>query len=603
MSNKPQYAFVHGCYVESRANKVDDAVIVKRYKINEDGSREPQLHIHKNVVRDFYVTKPAFRKFQDGKLEYEYKDRLIRDESTQRHLSVKIQRKLGFVPNPTTNLRQVCNSPFVYGVDKDICAVVGDKYLSAYPDVEPFDLEYACMDTETNVVDKSNDLIIMSFFHNKTGVVAIHESWLLDKRHTPEIVKQFIIDNVPDVQDLGMNVEVVFKPTPAECVIHVINRAHELKPDIVGFWNIDFDIPLLIETLTKEGHDPADIFSDPSIPKEFKYFKYRRGQDSKLTDSGKYKPLAPSEQWHTVLTPATFYFIDPSSTYRCLRRQKSEVSYGLEYLTTKILGEGKIKPDIEDLKALEGTLKWHFEMQRHHQLWYIAYALGDVIRPVQMDNKLGDIAKKLPVLARGSHFKDFNSNPRRLCDNLDGFFKKHNAVVGTTGATMESPLDQHIPASKDWIVTLEASIIEDTGIYLFNGVPVGKGGEKDWMRRSKLYIMNADLDIVSTYPVLGMVFNIARETVVFESCKIEGLNYYTYREFGINLTAGMANSLIIARDVINVKSLNEVMDMFERDHNIATTTELIDQKLETDKLIRRQRALEAAEKAREIANI
>lgn len=589
-----QYAYIHGCYVESTANEVDDAVVVKRYAIDKDGNRKPEMKIHENVQRDYWITKEAYRKHQEGKLEYEYLDRVKHYRSTQRLLVRNIQQKLGLMPSSRTQLRQLCNSPFIYGADKDITCIVGDLYKKNFSEVQPFDLEVGCMDTETNVVDGSNDLIIKSFYYGNVGVVAVHAEWLKDSRHTESVIKAFIEENVPEVKEHGIQVEVAICETPAECVIHVMNRAHELKPDIIGYWNINFDMPLVERTLRKEGHDPADIFSDPIVPKHYRYYRYKEGQTSKLTDSGKYMPLAPSQQWHTVFTPASFYFIDPASVYRCLRRQKSEPSYGLEYITTKEVGAGKLKPPFKELQQIEGTLKWHYQMQKFYQLWYIAYALVDVIQPVLMDRKTSDISRKLPTLSMGSHFKDFNSNPRRLCDQLHEFFLSKNAVVGTTGAEMESPLDKHIPASKDWIVTLEAPIIEDFGLKLLDAQGFKRSEISAGVRRSKVFIHNADLDIVSTYPILGMVFNIARETALFETCKIEGLGYHEYREFGINLTAGKANSIVIAEEVFGLKSLDEVLDDFERDHNLENSMDKRRKAWEDARDMRKARARAAA---------
>lgn len=601
MEVKDKFSFVHACYTPSKENFTDDAVVVKRYRIKPDGTRVPEMRVHRNVTRDFWITKPAYRK-HDGKLEYEYLNHVDKFTSNQRNITREIQKKLGMMVNPKAQLRQVCNSPYVYGVDKDITCIVNDMYKKHYPDVDPFDLSVGCMDTETNVVDGSNDLIIMSFYHENRAVVAIHGSWVTDRRETPESYKEFIDEVVPEVKEFNIDVEVVFKETPAECIIHVIKRAHEWKPDIVGFWNINFDMPLIEKALIKEGHDPADIFSDPEIPKEFRYYHYKEGQTSKLTDSGKYMPLAPSQQWHSLLAPASFYFIDPSSTYRCLRRQKSEPSYSLDYITTKEVGSGKLKPKgLEMLKnAPEGTLKWHYVMQKYYPKWYAAYALVDVIQPVRLDRKTGDIAKKLPTLSMGSHFKDFNSNPRRLCDQLHEFFLSKGAVVGTTGAEMESPLDKHIPVSKDWIVTLEAPIIEDFGIRLLdNGIFHQIAGAKGF-RRSKLFYHNADLDIVSTYPILGMVFNIARETALFETCKIEGLGYHEYREFGVNLTAGEANSIVIAEEVFGLKGLEAQLDDFERAHGLESTARRLENEWLEKQAAKKAAAHEKAERSSQL---
>ena len=181
----------------------------------------------------------------------------------------------------------------------------------------------------------------------------------------------------------------------------------------------------------------------------------------------------------------------------------------------------------------------------------------------------------------GSHWKDFNSNPRRLCDQLHEFFLSKGAVVGTTGSKMETPLDAKIPVSRDWIVTLEAPIIEDFGLKLldssFEESELRKG-----MRRSKIFYHNADLDIVSTYPILGMLFNIARETAMFETCKIEGLDYHTYREFGVNLTAGVANSMVIAEkslvlkvSMMFLKTLNKHMVLHRLEKPVINASQIV----------------------------
>lgn len=461
------------------------------------------------------------------------------------------------------------------------------------------------MDTETNVVDGSNDLIIKSFYVGEgvnKAVINVHKAWLKDKRLTEKDIKDFVCSAVPEVEELNIDLEVNLLETPAECVIHAINRAHGWKPDLIGYWNINFDMPLVERTLVKEGHKPADIFSDPSVPDEFKYYRYKEGQTTKLTDSGKYMPLAPSQQWHTVFAPASFYFVDPSSVYRCLRRQKSLASYGLDFVTTKEVGSGKLKPKglAHMENAPEGTLKWHYNMQKYHQLWYIAYALVDVIQPVRMDMKTGDLSKKLATLSMGSHYKDFNSNPRRLCDQLHEFFLSKGAVVGSTGAEMESPLDKHIPASKDWIVTLEAPIIEDFGIRLLDPNGFHRAAKDKGFRRSKIFYHNADLDIVSTYPILGMVFNIARETALFETCKIEGLDYFTYREFGVNLTAGVANSLVIGEEVFGLKGLDEVLDDFEVAHGLPRTKYRLEDEYLDELDRRKEKAIESNKRSERI---
>ena len=597
---KPKYAYIHSCHVESNIDNRNDAIVVKRYKILPDGTRVPQVGIHENFERSFWITKPANRT-HEGKLEYEYLNRVKEFKSTQRLLTKRIQQKLEVPVRNNVQLRELCNNPYVYGADKDINCILADAYKTHFKDIEPFDLTVGCMDTETNVVNGSNDLIIMTFYFGNKAVVAIHEEWETDTRETEETYKEFITENLPEVKERNIDVEVVFCETPAQCILTCLNRAHEWMPDIIGFWNIDFDMPKIMETLKKENYNLAEVFSHPTVPEKYKHFHYKRGMTEKIMDSGKSMPLQFSQQWHTVLTPASFYFIDPGATYRCLRRQKSEPSYGLDFITKKEVGSGKYKPKlplIVEQRVKEGSLKWHTIMQKHYKKHYAAYALGDVIQPVKMDEHTGDLSKKLPILSMGSHFKDFNSNPRKLCDQLHNFFLQNGAVVGTTGSRMESPIDKFIPASKDWIVTLEAPLIENLGLHILC-TAYNEGGEtklKEVFAKSKIFIHNADLDIVSTYPILGMLFNIARETAIFETCKIEGLDYYQYREFGIDLTAGVANAVLIGEQVLGLKGFEAVIDDFEKAHNLPSSKEKVERRFQ-NKLDEQKE--EAKRKARE----
>lgn len=572
---KDKFVFIHGCYTINKLDDEGDAVIVKRYRVKPDGSRIPEVRIHENPTRPVWITKPAYRK-HEGKLEYEYLSRLDKFETTQRNIVKTIQKKLKIRPanNGRFNtLSHLSNSPYVYGTDLDITQVVGNKYRQMF-EVDVFDLAIGCMDTETNVVDGSDNIIIMTYYFNKVAYLGVDRNWLTDKRHTEDSIRDFILNELSYLREEGIDVKVIMKNSPAEVVIAIMNEAHRDKPDIIGFWNISFDIPKIIKALENEGHDPADIFSDPTVPRHLRGFNWKEGSKTKLTDSGKFKPLAPSEQWHTVHAPASFYFIDPSSVYRIFRRQKSEPSYSLDYITSKVVGVGKYKPDLPLLRGIpSGNLTWHRVMQKDYQLHYCAYAIVDVIQPVKMDEKIGDLSKKLPQLSIGSHWQSFNSNPRTLADQLHTYFLKKGAVVGSTGSEMEHEVDKHIPESKDWIVTLEASLMEDTGLWLIdhsNHQSEKAKGKTTGFRRSKVYIHNADLDIVSTYPTLGIVFNIARETTKFETCRIEGIGYYKHREIGVNLTAGKANGYLLGMDLFGLKNADDLLQQFELDHGLAT---------------------------------
>ncbi|MFO6295845.1 hypothetical protein, partial [Pseudomonas aeruginosa] len=63
--------------------------------------------------------------------------------------------------------------------------------------------------------------------------------------------------------------------TPVDIIIECFKRLHTWKPDFFAFWNISFDIGRILKTLEHYGVNPADIFSDPSVPKNYRFFHFK----------------------------------------------------------------------------------------------------------------------------------------------------------------------------------------------------------------------------------------------------------------------------------------------------------------------------------------
>ena len=95
----------------------------------------------------------------------------------------------------------------------------------------------------------------------------------------------------------------------------------------------DYEMSRFIEACERANTNPAVIFTDPSVPKEYKYFNYKRGPAQKVTASGKITPIPPAARWHTVYCPASFYIIDAMCTFKHTRIGKPErPSYSLDSL-------------------------------------------------------------------------------------------------------------------------------------------------------------------------------------------------------------------------------------------------------------------------------
>lgn len=76
----------------------------------------------------------------------------------------------------------------------------------------------------------------------------------------------------------------------------------------------------------------------------------------------------------------------------------------------------------------------------------------------------------------------------------------------------------------------------------------------------------ADLDIVSTYPNVSQLLNIARETCVMEFSRMEGITEHHRREVGVNLTGGRVNSVEICQKILGAPTLDELLTDFVASH-------------------------------------
>ncbi len=565
---KPKHSFeyIHSCYTEDkRYESNNDAVFIKRNRVtfDKDGSEilTPEFVYAENVERDFWITKKAFRK-NEFKLEYEHTSRLDHYRCTQRNLAKQVCYKTGTPYKKGMRLAEVFRSPFVYGCDIDINTVVKLRYKESFPRETPASLTYAVQDTEFDMNTNLGMIIFSMSFKEKAYQVVLSE-WV-NSGDTEQDYIDFISEELPEIKERNIKLEIDFVDNMADGIRKMYKKANEWMPDMIGFWNIDYDMTVIEDILKEAGVDPADLFSHPSVPKHYQNFEYKRGPLIKRKDDGTSRPLAASEQWHTIYTTAPYYFIDPMSVYRGLRKMKAEPSYSLDYITNKVLGKGKYHFDHELLRGMPtGSSRWHMTMQKHFKKQYVAYGLIDCIRVEQLDEEIEDIGVKLPLLIGDSHFKDFSSNPRQLCDDFHSFCLEHDYVISTTSDRMKHEIDAKVVGKELWINIVEATHLEDIGIDVV---------QDPLFRTSRLTIHNFDLDLISAYPRIGILLGLSRGNTVFEICKIEGIESFEHRYICVNLTGGDANAILTCKDIYKLDDLSELHVKFAQAHNLEVAT-------------------------------
>lgn len=549
-----------------------DLHLVKEVEHYADGTTKPRTRLVKDYRYPFWVTNKGCRNHEQKK-EWEEIGRLTKYESTRSKRDQAIAKALDmgwFQGDP----RQLSRSPYLYGSDILSTAVMKKTYQKKWPDLMT-GYTVACFDTEKDVVYGTEEINMATISFGKKVFTAVQKAFVEGLSNVPErandTFKKYLsaIDmkdkkGEPIVVDViekrGIEWEMMIVDSEIDVIIECMKRAHEWKPDFVAIWNIDFDMQMMVKACERAGVDPADIFSDPSVPHAYRHFKYKQGQKQKKTASGKITPIKPADQWHTVFCPSSFYFIDAMCVYRKIRIAKGEEpSYALDAILDKILGARKLKfKEAEQYTKLE----WHQFMQQNFKLEYIVYNVFDCVSMEMLDDTTLDLRVALPGGSGCSDFSNFKSQPRRTVDDLHYFAMDHGLVIGSTSDEMQTELDKLTLGLENWIVTLPAHLVADNGLKLIMEYPE---------LRTNIRVHVADLDVSASYPNGEVVFNVGKATTRKELCSIDGVPEQLQRAQGINLSAGHTNAVEFCVDLYKLPQLDTWLEAFQRDRGLTVT--------------------------------
>ncbi|HFH4533053.1 TPA: hypothetical protein ACGJ7A_005744 [Pseudomonas aeruginosa] len=611
----------HITYCTDQFGKFTDAHFVKERIHFEDGTTANNLRMWENYQRPFWITSKGMRNHKEKK-DYEYERNLVKYMSTQIDMKRKISKILG--DYSARSLRQLARSPYLYGSDVSSTCYLKHDYQERYPGLISLNT-VAGGDIETNVYEAENDgqIICMSVTHKNKAFLAYLKRWVSDiedpvKETLEQAQKEEVLSHL--IKERGLDIEVMVVETPVDIIIECFKRLHTWKPDFFAFWNISFDIGRILKTLEHYGVNPADVFSDPSVPKNYRYFHFKIDEPMTTTASGVTKSKGPEDQWHWITAPSSFQCIDSMSTYRVTRLAKGrDPNYRLESILRKELNIDKsttIKndKDLEDFiegfnkqlvdrpggvitkyiknvgsnewvpvddfilndnftygdsiryvmefgkltfkeTAHLGGIDWHREMQTKHKIKYGLYNIIDSIRLEQLDEQVNDLGRSISLFSKASDYKNFSSNPKRLCDDMHFWYlnRPDPCVIGSSSDQMVHELDQYVIGHNDWIVTLPSYMAGPNGLQCVKDLPNYK---------TLIFCHIADLDIVSTYPNVSQILNIARETCVMEFSMMEGISEHHRREVGVNLTGGRVNAIEITQKIMGAPKMDTLLEKF-----------------------------------------
>ncbi|BAW19225.1 putative T4-like DNA polymerase [Ralstonia phage RP31] len=574
----------HVVFIPPIKDSKDDYHLIKEVIHLKDGQRVPNVRIVRNYKRKFWITKEGYRRHKQKK-EWEDISKLKEYECTQSELVEKAAKALGMF-KPPRSLKQLSRSPYLYGSDILSTSVIKQEvYRNRWPELNT-PSSSAASDTETDMVQGHGRIIMQTISMKEKVYTAVVRDFLrgvggtdadkiklcqealikyldidepvLKKDGTPEIDKKTGKPKVTNVyRDRKLEWEIELVENDGMVVYNTLKKAHEWQPDFMTFWNMDFDIKKMEESLKFHKIPLADAWSDPAVAPAYRFYEYKEGQSQKVTASGKVTPIAPHARWHTVITPASFYVMDAMCAYKQVRTGKQEErAYTLEFILNKHLKRGKLK-----FTAADGLAKadWHVFMQKKHPIEYIVYNVFDCVGLEMLDEKTKDLSVSVPSGAAMSDYSRFNSQPRRVVDKLHYFVQARGKIIGTTSDEMATDFDQETISLKNWIVMLPAHLVADNGLKIIKEYP-------DICSNLRLHI--GDLDVSASYPNGESVFNISKETTKKELISIEGVSENVRRMQGINLSAGATNAVEFCTGMFHMPQMTQWLEAYRRQDDL-----------------------------------
>ena len=544
-------------------NVREDTHIVKEILHYDDGTSTPNLNIISNFKRPYWVVKDMHQNFKQKRESIE-KTKCNMYTSTETDLAANIGMRLGFRYIGIKDIRKIRDSPYVFGIDITSSTYINSIYKEKYPDkitnytVGVYDIEADIQTKEIYIASISTDDVMYTYINKSllnNSIDATSSVKELNAKYKDRLKKMY--DTYIPKTDITTNMrkEYIFVENELEVVLQSIAKSHEIAPDIISVWYINYDMPMLLSVLKKHSIDPKNVFSDPGLPPNLRYFKYKEGQVSKTTASGKITPVNNEAQWHVTTCPASFVWLDAMSAYNYIRVGGKQVpgGYGLDNILKTELGDklGKLKFDDDpSMQNLKGAA-WHEYMVEYKPLEYIIYNQWDNMGMTHLDISTNDLRQVLPMLSGVSLFDIFNSGPKRIVDALHFFYLDNGMVLGTKD-NRERP-GGHLGLGK-WIVILPADRRKENGLKLF--------GENGPVSNIKTYVY--DSDQVSGYPSDGQAANVSRDTTKKEILDIEGFDKDDIKGKNVNLLFGKINALGYGKDMFKLPTLFEVIDLLDK---------------------------------------
>lgn len=548
MSNAIPF-YIHSTHCQYKDDPLRNAVVVKEHVYHKgvDG-KEPywtqRLKIMRDPEREFFVTLPQFRDHKYKK-EFETLDKLERFRCKDSELHDKVAMALGYQPWQVKyqSVRQLCESPYIYGADIDTETLIRQEYTMHKPeDINP-EITVGAFDIETEVVGEKRINVITFIHEHKIYTAALKEFCRIYNKATDSFTPASeedclkVIDEIVGSEFTKHNFTLEFKicDTELSLIKWIFSKIHECKTDFIGIWNMGFDIPKVMDRLEKLGVNPADVFCPPCLPREYRYCRFKEDK-SKMAEH-------IADKWHWLHCTGFSQFVDSMCLYGRLRKADGrDVSYSLDYISNKELGQGKLHL---------GEVTNHRYSQTYEFLKYIAYNINDVLIMMLMEFKNHDI-NTLCGLTMYSHLSNFNKQTVMVRDNDYVYAREKGAITAAACTEMFTEYDKIMPKAGGTVLPPEKAVGVGSNIVKYSNDP------------TQVVLFVNDLDEKSMYPCTIRAFNISKETFYGTVLEVNGYSKEAVEVFGSTLNNPDVSAVQLGTTFFGLPSYDTILDEFDK---------------------------------------
>lgn len=555
-------------YSVSKASR-DDLTCVKITNIHEDHSRSNSFIAIKNYKQPVWIVKPERRKFEQHKDYIEQS--AVREYRLPRCMIAQMVKKQIYgALDYKASIRDVSNNQFVFGLDQTPPVHVKYAFFKKYGEYqekEPYSVASFDVEADMEWEDDATRPMIMAALTMKEKVYFAGVRGFYKEADGRQPSDEEIIQRLKESEDkylakhkIDRNVAIIVYElfdTPGQVAKAMLDMFHFWAPDWITSWNAEYDMKAMERALQNEGYNLDDVYCDPSIPQEFRFYKLDLGRTHKIKEDGSSSPLDPQEKWPTVRCMAQWKWVDYMSFF-CIKRQPvdgKQPDTSLEGCAKAVGVSGKLYTE-EGAHLLPGTPQWHRFMQKNYPYLYSSYCICDNWVIEYINDKTNDLTLSLGMLLKYSEFFNYSSQPKVISDTISFVARDNGFVWGSTPSKRDTSFTEQLPTLKNWIALLDTEKNASVGYAIFEGLAdvISQG------RR-----MNDDIDVEGAYPHGGLAGNVSNRTTQVETVRIEGADPNKFREIGVNFASSAeANAIGLCNSLFNFPEADKIQEAFER---------------------------------------